>query len=146
MAKKSETKTREEELGVAIYTPDGIKAETMAQHVVAPGDEGDMMILPEHCGLVVPLRIGVLHVHHPDSVEYYAISGGTLSVENNSVSVSAFSAENGEDIDLQRAERAKERAVAILDSETEDHIIREARVALYRALIRLEIHELAKRT
>ncbi len=41
---------------------------------------------------------------------------------------------------------ASHTKVAILDSETEDHIIREARVALYRALIRLEIHELAKRT
>jgi F-type H+-transporting ATPase subunit epsilon len=143
MAGKDETGIKEEELKVIIHTPDGIKAESMANHIVAPGEEGDIMILPEHCGLVVPLRVGVLHLHHPDEVEYYAVSGGTLSVENDIVSVSAFSAEHGDDIDKERAERARERAEAVLDSETEDHIIKEAQAALYRALIRLEIHELA---
>ena len=47
MAGKDETGTKEEELKVTIYTPDGIKAESMANHIVAPGEEGDIMILPE---------------------------------------------------------------------------------------------------
>ena len=144
MAKKVKVKERKEELSVTIYTPDGIKVEVMAANIVAPGEEGDMMIMPDHCGLIVPLRIGVMQISHPDSVDYYSISGGTLSVENNSVGVSAFAAEHGKDIDAGRAERAKQRAESVLASDAERDIIREARVALYRALIRLEAHKLAR--
>ena len=145
MVKKSEAGKKEEELQVVVYTPDGIKAETKARHLVVPGAEGDTMILPEHCGLVIPLRVGVLQIHHPGSVEYYSVSGGTLMVDEDNVNVSAFAAEEGRSIDRYRAESAKERAEAVLASDAEDHTIEMARIALYRALIRLEVHDLSRR-
>jgi len=102
MANKSEAGKKEEELQVVVYTPDGIKAETKARHLVVPGAEGDTMILPGHCGLVIPLRVGVLQIHHPGSVEYYSVSGGTLMVDKDNVSVSAYAAEEGRSIDRYR--------------------------------------------
>jgi F-type H+-transporting ATPase subunit epsilon len=145
MATETEGKTTGEELKVVIHTPEGVRANTSALNVVVPGEEGDMMILAKHAGVVIPLRTGTLEIRHPGSVEYYAVAGGTLSVEDDSVSISALAAEGAGDIDAERAARARERAEAVLSSETEDHIISEARAALYRALVRLEVHDLGGR-
>ena len=142
MTEENKTNTATGELGVVIYTPDGIKTDTQAEHVVVPAEEGDFMILPGHCGLVANLRTGILEVHGPDGVRYYSIHGGSFSVEGDKVRISTFATEDAENLDIERARRAKQHAEAILASEAEEHIIAEARAALYRAIIRLEAYEL----
>jgi len=144
MAEKNENEGLAEVLKVTVCTPDGIRTETACSHVVVPGEEGDMMVLPKHCGTVVPLRTGVLEVHHPNNVEYLSVAGGSMSVEDDAVTISAYAAEAGEEIDVDRALRAKERAERAIESEEEGRRIHLAKAALYRALTRLEVHDLTR--
>lgn len=78
--------------------------------VVAPGAEGEMGILPHHAPLLTTLRYGVLKVRAGEREEVFAIGGGVMEVQPDAVTVLADVAEHVDEIDIERAERAKQRA------------------------------------
>ena len=82
--------------------------------VIAPTTMGEIGILPDHAPLLTTLDIGVLRVQMQDEEEAFTISGGVLEVSANIVTVLADVGERVDEIDLERAEAAKERAEALL--------------------------------
>lgn len=78
--------------------------------VVLPGTEGELGILPEHAPLVSALKIGLVRVQHEGKVLKIAVSGGFAEVRNSKVTVLANAAEREDQINVQRAQAAKERA------------------------------------
>lgn len=82
--------------------------------VVAPGVEGEMGILPNHSPLITTLAFGELKVRQGDVETHFAIGGGVLEVRPDKVIVLADAAEAAEEIDLERAEAARERAERIM--------------------------------
>ncbi len=108
--------------------------------VIAPAIEGQVAILPHHTPFMTMLEPGEL-VARKGSEEYcLAISGGFLEVRPDRVIVLADSAERAEEIDITRAEEAKNRAKKRLDERftTETDSAR-AEAALRRSLIRLKV-------
>ena len=108
--------------------------------VVAPGQEGVFEILPGHAPFVFALKPGVVRLNLADDQnQYLAVGGGFLVVQPDQTTVLARSAERPEEIDSARAERAKERAVALLANKT--GVIDEPRAAaaFQRALARLKV-------
>jgi F-type H+-transporting ATPase subunit epsilon len=78
--------------------------------VVLPGSEGQMGILPNHTSLLTALDFGEV-VTRTDGVEdYFAIGGGFAEVQPDKVIILADSAESAVEIDLERAQAARERA------------------------------------
>ena len=82
-----------------------------ARFVIAPGQEGVFEILPNHAQFVFALKPGPLRIRTPDGKDkYVAVGGGFLVVQKERTTVLARSAERPEEIDVERAEQAKQRA------------------------------------
>jgi len=110
--------------------------------VSLPGTEGRMGILPNHSALLTTLAFGEISVRHVDGEEeHFAIGGGYAEVQPDKVVVLADSAEQAEEIDLERAERARERAEQAMKEGVKDDPDRYAQIqaSLMRAQIRLDV-------
>lgn len=109
--------------------------------VVAPGIEGVLGILPDHTPLLTALAHGELIVRKEGEEELsFAISGGYMDVQPRKVTVLADAAERADEISLERAREARDRAQRLIEAGglSMDDLIR-AEAALRRALIRLKV-------
>ena len=105
--------------------------------VVAPGVEGEMGILPNHAPLITALSFGELKIRKGDEEQHFAIGGGVLEVRPDKVIVLADAAEHSDDIDIENAEAARQRAEQVmLEGPPEDP---EAYAQLEAALRRSEL-------
>ena len=115
--------------------------------VVLPGEAGDLGVMPDHTPVLTPLRIGVVRVRGADDAAEEAlltVGGGFAEITPERVDILADSAERVEEIDSDRAQRARERAqerLARAEREAGEIDIDRARLALLRALNRLEALE-----
>ncbi len=114
--------------------------------VIAPGVEGQLGILPHHAPLMTTLQAGELLVRRGGEEDTLAISGGFLEVRPDRVIVLADTAERAEEIDMERAEAAKQRAEQrLVDKAAPGLDDTRAEVALQRAMARLTVAEKLKR-
>jgi F-type H+-transporting ATPase subunit epsilon len=116
--------------------------------VIAPGQEGVFEILAHHAPFVFALKPGPLRMRLLDGQEQYvAVGSGFLVVQKERTTVLTRSAERPEEIDVERARRAKERAEQRLQQKSADFEIARAEASLQRALARLKVadYALAKR-
>jgi F-type H+-transporting ATPase subunit epsilon len=108
--------------------------------VIAPGTQGELGILPRHAPLITALDEGELRFKQGDEEQTFAIGGGYLEVLNNQVTVLADSAEQAAEIDIARAEAARERAERLLKEGPTDPIDRAMMEgALRRSKVRLKV-------
>lgn len=125
---------------VDILTPERQVVHSQADSVVVPAADGELGILSHHAPLVAELQAGQIRMRTGDDVQYFAVSGGFVEVQNNHVVVMAETAEMAHEIDVERARQAVERAKAELRTPgTVDMALVEA--ALRRALARLHVAE-----
>ena len=113
--------------------------------VIAPGQEGVFEILANHAPFVFALKPGVLRLRMPDGTDrYVAVGGGFLVVQKERSTVMTRGAERPEEIDVARAQRAKERAEQRLQQGPTEIDAARAQAALQRALARLKVAEYAE--
>lgn len=125
---------------IEIVTPERKVYENEANLIIARGGDGDIGIMAGHSPVVTTLKISSLRVKTDGGDHTIAISGGFLEVKPDRVTVLAESAELPEEIDVDRASLAKERAERrVKDSKSGDIDARRAELALSRALNRLEV-------
>lgn len=107
--------------------------------VVLPGAEGVMGILPHHAPVLTVLQYGVITVRTQKEELFFTVAGGVAEVQPDQVTVLADAAENVEEIDLERAQKAKEHAEAALKLELAQDPDRylTARAALMRSTLRI---------
>ena len=114
--------------------------------LIAPGQEGQLGILPHHAPLMTILQAGELVVRRGGQEDTLAISGGFLEVRPDRVIVLADSAERAEEIDIERAEAARKRAEERLrDRKAVGLDELRASAALRRAIARLSVADKMKR-
>jgi F-type H+-transporting ATPase subunit epsilon len=113
--------------------------------VVAPGVDGEMGILPHHAPLMTTLNPGEIIARKSGQEYVLAISGGFLEVRPDRVIVLADAAERAEEIDIARAEAAKQRAQEELSHPASQLDAARAEAALHRAMARLNVVERKKR-
>ena len=131
---------------LTIVTPQGPAYEGPVESVVLPGTEGDFGVLPSHERLLAPLRIGEVEIHTADDLVYASIGEGFAEVNGEQVVVLADSCEYAHDVDVARAELARDRAEQDLTAMGEDadaRRIREYEAALERARNRLAVAQRA---
>ena len=108
--------------------------------VIAPGVQGEMGILPHHAPLITALAEGELRFRQGDHEQGFAIGGGYLEVLNNQVTVLADSAEQATEIDVARAEAARDRAERLLKEGPTDPVNRAMiEGALRRSKVRVKV-------
>lgn len=111
--------------------------------VIAPGADGVLGILPRHAALFSLLAAGELVVRKGGVDQQLAVFGGFLEVLNDRVMILADTAERIEEIDLERAERARDSAEQALREAGTAIEIEQALASLRRARVRAN---LARRT
>lgn len=125
---------------VSVVTPDGPVYDSEVEMVSTKTVGGEIGILPGHVPTVAPLRITSIRFKKGNETEYVAVSGGIIEVRPDQVSVLASSAETSDNIDVERALRAKERAERRLQQlKKENFDTKRAELALQRAINRLKV-------
>jgi F-type H+-transporting ATPase subunit epsilon len=117
-----------------VYSADDVEM------VIAPGAEGELGILPHHAPLITALQEGMMRVKRASGEEeVLAIHGGFMEVLPDHVTVLADTAERAEEIDLARAQEARQRAEELMQQHRDDKIdYARAETALRRSLVRLK--------
>lgn len=128
-------------IAVEIVTPERVVYRGDARIVVARGLEGDLGVLPNHIPMVTPLKIApVLVKKHEGADDTIAVSGGMMEVRKDKITILAESAELADEIDVSRAQAAKERAERRLAEKGRDDVdFKRAEMSLQRAINRLNI-------
>lgn len=121
-----------------IVTPERKVYASEVDMVVVTGVEGQLGILPHHIPLVTPLKIAPVKVKKGNTEELIAVNGGFIEVRKDKVVILAESAEMSSQIDIDRAQAAKERAEQRLSAKTSEVDHRRAELALQRAINRIE--------
>ncbi len=98
------------ELNLEIITPNKPIFNEVIESVTIPGTMGNFQILKNHAPLISTFDFGVVNIKSGGKLNYFSTSGGTVEVNNNKVLVLADSIEPIDQIDIDRAEKAKERA------------------------------------
>jgi len=127
-------------LTLEVATPTRLVVADTVDEVVLPGSEGYFGVLAGHAALLVTLGVGEL-MYRKDATQYrLALTGGFAEVRNDKVIVLAENAERPDEIDRERAQRARDRAERRLAGrEGIDIDFARAQAALMRALIRLQV-------
>lgn len=108
------------------------------KEVIIPGAAGVFTVQNEHTPLLSTLTTGVLIAYFADGKEeHISINGGFAEVLDNRVIVLTDTMEEGDEIDLARAEEAKERAERHLSKPGENTDILRAEAAMRRAMTRV---------
>ena len=123
-----------------VVTPERRVVHETATSVTLPGKSGYLGILPWHAPLITELAPGDLAFVHEGVTGHLAVSGGYAEVLGDRVTVLAPASERPEEIDVDRAERARQRAEERLKQVTSTDIdFDRARIALARSMTRLQI-------
>ena len=132
---------RPDNIHLEIVTPDRLLVSADVDEIVVPGADGYLGILPGHTPLLASLQAGELWYRTGNDKHYLAVLFGYVEVRPDGVTILANGAEAAEEIDVTRAQAARERAERELSSATADMDIERARIALLRSLARLRVAE-----
>lgn len=130
-----------EPMTVTIITPDEQAFSGKARFISGRALDGEFGVYPNASPLVVALDMKPFFLEDEAGKRHsFAIFGGFLEVSNNQVTLVAADCQVPEEIDLERAMRAKARAEQRLaDSQNPDIDVERAQLALRRALLRIHI-------
>lgn len=129
----------EKSFELRIITPDRVFYEGNAEMVEMDTKEGAIGVYKSHVPTTCILRPGILKIHMEGNEEKRAaLHGGFAEILKESVTVLAEAAEWPQEIDVERAEQARERAEARLQAHNEELDALRAEMALRRAITRIK--------
>ena len=129
----------EKRLHLEIRTPEQLIYQGDVTGVRAPGEMGSFEILAGHLPFLTVLEVGEIRIREADTPQSIATSGGVFEVLRTGVTVLADTAEWAYEIDVERAEAARQRAQELLASRDPNINRAQAETALARAVNRLRI-------
>jgi F-type H+-transporting ATPase subunit epsilon len=124
-----------------IVTPEKMVVRDAAEEMQIPGKQGYLGILPGHAPLITELAVGEITYRAGGYTHYLAVAWGFAEVLPDKVTVLAETAERAEEIDVRRAQEAKQRAEEHLKSANPETDFNRAAIALQRAETRLDVAE-----
>jgi len=133
-----------------LVTLNGVKFDDDAYEVILPTLDGEIGVLKDHMPLISVATTGVVTVRRqprdPDSaLEFFAISGGVIQVENNTLRVIVDEADHADTINEAEAEEAHQRALA-MKAEAKDQVSMEhAQAMVDRQAVRLQVANIRRR-
>lgn len=122
-----------------IVTPDKMVLKDVAEQMQIPAKNGYIGVLPAHAPLITELAIGEISYTAHGELKYLAVAWGFAEVLPDKVTILAESAERPEDIDLSRAQEAKQRAEERLRANGPELDYQRALNAVKRAEVRLQV-------
>ncbi len=130
----------ENKVRLEIVTPYGQVFSEDVDEVTAAGNEGEFGVLPGHAPFVTTLKIGMLTCKAGNSLRHFFVNWGYAEIGHEKALILADSAEKSEDIDVERATAAKQRAEDRMRKDGEVDFLR-AQASLERAITRMQVVE-----
>lgn len=128
------------EFSLQIVTPDKTVMDGKAISLLIRTTTGDVEILAGHTDLLAALGTGRARIRTADGMDTFAsVSGGFLSVSDGVVRIAATTFEMASELDLKRAEAAKEKAEQAIKEAKSSAEIDLAKAKLARALTRISV-------
>jgi F-type H+-transporting ATPase subunit epsilon len=124
---------------IEIVTPEKLVVKDTAEEMQIPGKNGYLGILPGHAPLITELAVGEISYRSGGHTHYFSAAWGFAEVLPDKVTILAEKAERADEIDVHRAEEAKERAEQRLNSGKPETDFKRARTSLERANTRLKV-------
>ena len=122
-----------------IVTPDGLVYDGECESVAVKTTGGDVEIMYGHADYFAPLAIGKARIKIDGKTRTASAQGGFIAVKDKRVSLAATTFEFSDEIDIARAEAARERAEAAIAEAKDEKELSLAKAKLLRALTRLEV-------
>lgn len=126
------------EYKLEIVTPDGLEFEGMAESLLIRTDDGDVQILAGHVDYMASLGTGRAKIIVGGKERIAACSGGFVTCSGGEVKLVATTFEFSDEIDVERARRAKERAEEELKNARSDKEYLLAKARMSRAVSRID--------
>jgi F-type H+-transporting ATPase subunit epsilon len=131
-----------DELILEIVTPDKMVFSDKIEEVTLPGTEGEFGVLCGHEAFLSSIDIGELNFVKEGKKIYYSVNTGYAEVTSGKVTVLIETAERSDQIDKDRALKAKDNAETRLSQLTKEDVEYELmRAALTRAITRISVAE-----
>ena len=124
-------------MDIKIIEPDGIFYEGKAFFVEFTSVEGRMGVYKQHMPLTTILEPCVVHLHSGEEVKKAAVMGGFVEIQKEKITMLAEDAKWPEEIDVERAKAAKERAEKRLANQDKSLDVLRAEMALKKAIARI---------
>src|SRR6059058_2288917 len=124
-----------------IVTPEKLVVRDVAEEMQIPGKNGYLGILPGHAPLITELAVGEITYRNNSFTHRIAVAWGFAEVLPDKVTILAETAERADEIDVRRAQEAKQRAEELLKSGKTEVDYERAEDALKRADTRLQVAE-----
>src|SRR5689334_8598853 len=128
-----------ETIQLEVVTPERLVVSEPAEDIQIPGKTGYLGILPGHAPLVTEIAVGEISYHSSGQLKRLAVAWGFAEVLPSKVTILAETAERAQEIDVERARRAKEAAEKMLHSTDPNTDFERALAALKRAEVRLDV-------
>ena len=133
-----------------LVTLEGVKVDDEVYEVILPTADGEISVFPGHEALVSVAIPGVVQVrrHKDDAdskMDFFAISGGIIEINQTRVRVLVDEADHGEDIVEAESRAALDRAVKLRDESKDQVELEKAHQLVDRQAVRLKVAELHRR-
>ncbi len=126
-------------LVLEIITPTKVVLSEEVDEVTIPTVNGEISILPNHIDLLTKVKAGEMVIHKNGKTELFAITGGFLEITNNHVNILADHAIHADDIEIAKAEQAKERAEKAMKEKGSERDFAIADAELRKSLLELKV-------
>ncbi len=126
----------------------GIKVNTAVYEVMLPTGDGEIAVFPGHEPLVtlaIPGAIAVRVKKGDVDLEYYAISGGVIEINQSRVRVLVDEAEHGDEIMEAESKAALDRAIQLRDKASSQVELEKAHQLIDLHAVRLKVADLHRR-
>ena len=133
-----------------LITLSGVSVDQEVYELMAPTTAGDIAVFPGHEPLVTMAASGALAVRYKKTdkdtdLEYFAISGGVIEINPQSIRVLVDEADHGEDIIEAESKAALDRALKLRDEASNQVELDKAHQLVDRHQVRLRVAELHRR-
>jgi F-type H+-transporting ATPase subunit epsilon len=122
-----------------IVTPERVVVQDSAEEMQIPGKNGYLGILPGHAPLVTELAVGEISYRKSGTTHHYSVAWGFAEVLPEKVTILAETAERADEINVDRAQQARQRAEEEFKKAQSESDFTHAEDALKRAETRLEV-------
>ena len=133
-----------------LYSLDGVKFDDQVYEVIIPTLDGIIGVLPGHMPLISVATDGVILVRRPaierdDQRDNFAISGGTVQVENDQLRVLVDEADSADSLNEKEVQDAYERAKNLKANAKDLVSLQSAQAMMDRHAVRLQVAGMKRR-
>lgn len=133
-----------------LVTLEGIQLDTDVYEVQLPTAAGPIGVFPGHEPLVSIATPGAITVRYnkgdsDNKLDFFAIGGGVIDIDQKRVKVLVDEADRGEDIVEAESKAALEKAIKLRDSAKNQVELEKAHQLVDRHMVRLKVADLRRR-